>query len=737
MRQEAQSADTLVEGRSALGRRPAHLVNTTLYTITAGAPAPCGAHWSGGGTNFALFSENATRVELCLFDPTGVHELQRLVLPEYTDGIWHGYVSGLGPGTAYGYRVYGVYDPSQGHRFNPNKLLLDPYATAHLGQLGWGPEIFGYIRETGDDTTFDTRDSAPFVPKCLVTDPNFPWHDAPKQPRTCRVSVQDTVLYETHVKGYTKLHPHLPETMRGTFAGLGHPAVADYIESLGVTSIELLPIHTFMDETHLHDLHLTNYWGYNSIGFFAPDPRFAADPPHALQEFKSMVAQYHERCMEVILDVVYNHTAEGNERGPTLSFKGIDNRSYYRLHAENLRYYVNDTGTGNTVNADHPRVLQMICDSLRYWVEETHVDGFRFDLGTILAREPSGFDKGSGFLKVVMQDPVLSRVKLIAEPWDIGPGGYRVGEFPPGWMEWNDTFRDRTRAFWTGRGTAADLTRALTGSPEIFNHHGRRPWTSVNFVTAHDGFTLNDLVSYNEKHNLDNGENNRDGSSNNLSWNCGVEGPSTDPEITALRQRQMRNLLATLLLAQGTPMMLAGDEFARTQQGNNNAYCQDNSISWVDWTLRETNADMLAFARKLLEVRRNHALLRSSRYLSDTEDSDLHIRELVWIGPNGTEAPRETWADQDPASFGMLIDGDSRVSGLPVRGTAESLLLLVNNHHADVAFTLPRMKAKGRWLQVLSTATVTENAEVVSGGSSTAVQRMSLELWKYLTAPSG
>ena len=648
------------------------MTETQRHRIREGSPNPRGATWDGKGTNFSLFSDNATRVELCLFDDSGEQELERITLPEYTDGVWHVYVEGLAPGAAYGYRVYGPYQPGEGHRFNPNKLLLDPYATAHIGSLKWGPEIFGYIVESGDDTTFDTRDSAANMPKCLVTDPHFAWNDDTESPRTCRVAWDATVLYELHAKGYTKLHPELPEQLRGTYAGLGAKPVVDYIESLGVTSIELLPIHTFMDESHLHDMNLTNFWGYNSIGFFAPDPRYAAEPKHALQEFKSMVAQYHKRCMEVVLDVVYNHTAEGNERGPTLSFKGIDNASYYRLHAENRRYYVNDTGTGNTVNVNHPRVLQMVCDSLRYWVQETHVDGFRFDLGTILAREPDGFDKGSGFLKVVMQDPVLSCVKLIAEPWDIGPGGYRVGEFPPGWMEWNDTFRDRSRGFWIGRDNATDLAKALTGSPEIFDHHGRRPWTSVNFITAHDGFTLHDLVSYNDKHNLDNGENNRDGSNDNRSWNCGVEGPTGDSKINSLRERQMRNLMATLLLSQGTPMMLAGDEFARTQRGNNNAYCQDTDISWVDWSLRESNGTMLSFTKKLLALRHRYPVLRSSRYLHDETDAELGVRELCWFLPDGTETQRSAWNGDSPQCFAMLIDGvgtgSARSNGVAVAG---------------------------------------------------------------------
>ena len=667
-----------------------------------GSPLPLGATWDGNGTNFSLFSENATRVELCLFDEEGTRETERIALPEYTDGIWHGYVEGLRPGTVYGYRVTGPYQPGEGHRFNPNKLLLDPYATEHIGALRWSPEIFGYVMESGDDTTFDTRDSAAFVPKCVVTDPQFPWSDQRPRPRECRVPWDDTVLYELHAKGYTKLHPALPEKLRGTYAGLGEPVVVNYIKSLGVTSIELLPIHTFVDESHLHDLHLSNYWGYNSIGFFAPDPRYAADPKEALREFKSMVGCYHEAGMEVILDVVYNHTAEGNERGPTLSFKGIDNASYYRLQAQDRRYYVNDTGTGNTVNVNHPRVLQMICDSLRYWVEETHVDGFRFDLGTILAREPDGFDKGSGFLKVVGQDPVLSRVKLIAEPWDIGPGGYRVGEFPPGWMEWNDTFRDRTRGFWIGQSSSGELAEALAGSPEIFDHVGRRPWTSVNFITAHDGFTMHDLVSYNDKHNLANGENNRDGSTNNRSWNCGVEGPTDDVDVHKQRSRQMRNLMATLLLAQGTPMMLAGDEFARTQNGNNNAYCQDNEISWIDWSLQEQNSSMLEFTRSLTKLRHHLPMLRRNRYLHTAADALGNVQELAWLCADGSALTAAAWQTQPPHCFGMLLDGCARRADAVQRGCLETLLLIVNDARSEEDFQLPHRGEEG-WRLLLDT----------------------------------
>jgi isoamylase len=541
-----------------------------VKSIEEGLPYPLGAHWDGTGTNFALFSANAIKVEVCLFDESGERELSRVELPEYTDQIFHGYLLDVGPGTFYGYRVHGPYDPEAGHRFNPNKLLLDPYARAHAGSLKWDPAVFGYKMESGDDLTFDERDSAPFVPKCVIVDPDFDWQgEAGRQ----RVAWDQTVVYEVHVKGFTKKHPGVQETLRGTYAGFGSRSMVEYLAGLGVTSIELLPIHTFVNDSNLLEKKLTNYWGYNTIGFFAPDPRYASDVPNSLREFKEMVARLHAAGIEVILDVVYNHTAEGNELGPTLSFKGIDNVSYYRLPADKRRY-VNDTGTGNTVNLSHPRVIQMVTDSLRYWSEHMHVDGFRFDLGTILAREVYGFDEQSGFLKAVDQDPVLTQVKLIAEPWDCGPGGYQVGGFPPGWAEWNDKFRDTVRDFWRGEATVAELTPRICASSDLFGHGGRRAWASVNFVTAHDGFTLNDWASYNDKHNEANGEDNKDGSSSNRSWNCGVEGPTDDKAIIDLRNRQKRNMLATLLLSQGTPMMLGGDEFGRTQHGNNNAYCQ-------------------------------------------------------------------------------------------------------------------------------------------------------------------
>ena len=495
---------------------------------------------------------------------SGARETDRFELPELTDEVFHGHLSEVGPGTFYGFRVHGPFEPEAGHRFNPNKLLLDPYARAHAGKLTWDPAVFGYtIGAEGDDLTFDERDSAPFVPKSVIVDPNFDWRG---EYRRRNISWANTIIYETHVKGFTQLHPEVDEKLRGFYAGLGSKPVVDYLKSLGVTTVELMPVHTFVDDSHLLEKGLKNYWGYSSIGFFAPDPRYASDVPNSLREFKEMIARLHDGGLEVILDVVYNHTAEGNERGPTLSFKGIDNKSYYRLMPDEPRFYINDTGTGNTLNLSHPRVIQMVVDSLRYWVSEARVDGFRFDLGTILAREPDGFSTESGFLKVVGQDPLLAEVKLIAEPWDCGPGGYQVGGFPPGWAEWNDRFRDDVRDFWRGEASAKTLAPRLCASPDKFNFRGRKPWASINFVAAHDGFTLRDLVSYNDKHNEANGEDNRDGNSDNRSWNCGAEGPTDDKDIQTLRRRQLRNLLATLILSQGTPMICAGDEFGRTQR---------------------------------------------------------------------------------------------------------------------------------------------------------------------------
>jgi isoamylase len=676
------------------------LTSNSSSRVREGHSQAHGAIWDGMGTNFTVFSAHATKVEICLFDSAGGKERERLVLPEYTDQIWHGYIPDVHPGSVYGLRVHGPYDPAAGHRFNPNKLLLDPYARAHTGELKWSPACFGYtIGAEGDDLSFDERDSAPFMPKCVVVDPDFDWKG---QPRTRSVPWDHTIIYEAHVKGFTQQHPSVADYQRGTYAGLGTKQVVDYVKSLGVTTIELLPIHTFINDSHLLEIGLTNYWGYNSIGFFAPDPRYSSAPDQCLREFKEMVARFHDAGLEVILDVVYNHTAEGNERGPTLSFKGIDNASYYRLQ-EDKRFYINDTGTGNTLNLSHPNVMEMVTDSLRYWVNELHVDGFRFDLGTILAREPNGFDNQSGFLKACHQDPVLRTVKLIAEPWDCGPGGYQVGGFPPGWAEWNDRYRDTVRDFWRGEGAASEVAKRLCASADIFNHYGRRPWACVNFVTVHDGFTMNDLVSYNEKHNEANGEDNKDGSSDNRSWNCGAEGETDDDAIRALRERQVRNMLATLLLSQGTPMLLAGDEFGRTQAGNNNAYCQDNEISWLDWNLNEDDQALVGFVQKLCALRHKYPILRRNRFLTGNYDEELEIKDLTWINASGAEMSDEDWGNGLMKCFGMLMDGRARPTGVRQRGTEAAMLMVLNAHYDLVEFTLPESAGEQGWALLIDT----------------------------------
>lgn len=664
-----------------------------------GNPFPLGATWDGLGVNFALFSAHASKVELCLFDRKGETELERIEMPEFTDEVWHCYLPDARPGTLYGYRVHGAYDPANGHRFNPNKLLLDPYAKGLSGELRWDASHFGYAMESGDDLSFDERDSAPFMPKCRVVDPAFTWG----RDRSPSIPWGETIFYETHVKGFTQRHPAVPEELRGTYAGLGQKEVVDYIRSLGVTSVELLPVHAFVQDQHLTDKGLANYWGYNTIGFFAPELRYSATG--SLAEFKEMVARLHDAGLEVILDVVYNHTAEGNEKGPTLSFKGIDNASYYRLIPDNQRYYINETGTGNTVNLSHPRVLQMVTDSLRYWVQEMHVDGFRFDLATILGREPYGFDEGGGFLDSCRQDPVLSSVKLIAEPWDIGPGGYQVGGFPPGWAEWNDKFRDTVRSYWKGdEGKLPGLATRLTASGDAFNKRGRRPWSSVNFVTAHDGFCLHDLVSYNEKHNEANGEDNRDGHSDNQSWNCGVEGPTDDPEIRALRERQKRNLLSTLLLSQGTPMILAGDELGRTQQGNNNTYCQDNELNWIDWEgIDEDGQSLIAFTRKLIALRKTLPILRRGRFLTGRHNAELDVKDVEWISPTGEPMQQGQWDDASARCLGMLLDGRARATGLHRPSMDATALLVLNAHHDVVKFRLPEVVGGKTWHCLMDT----------------------------------
>ena len=658
----------------------------TSRVVEAGDPTRRGASFDGRGTNFALFSGYAERVELCLFDASGT-ETERITLPEYTDEIWHGYVPGVGPGQLYGYRVHGPFQPEAGHRFNPNKLLIDPYAKMILGEIKWDPAVYGYsFDDEAADLSFNEADSAPFMPKCVITEPKSSTRHA-KTP----IPWGRAVLYETHVRGFTKQHPAVPANLRGTFEGLAHKDVVAYIKSLGVTSVELLPIHWFADDDHLLQKGLRNYWGYNSLGFFAPMTRYLG--PAGLGGFRRMVRAFHDAGLEVILDVVYNHTAEGNEKGATLCFKGIDNFSYYRTMPGEPRYYINDTGTGNTINTSHPRVLQMVLDSLRYWATEMEVDGFRFDLGTILGREPNGFDPRSGFFDAVGQDPTLSRLKLIGEPWDIGPGGYQVGGFPPGWSEWNDKFRDGVRDYWRGEhGTTRELAARVTGSGDVYDLKGRRPWSSVNFLTAHDGFTLNDLVSYNERHNEANGEDNRDGHSDNRSYNLGAEGPTDDVGIRQVRERQKRNLLATLLFSHGAPMILAGDEFGRTQKGNNNAYAQDNEISWVDWKgMREDGRKLTEFVRGLIRLRQEQPMLRRDNW------RDGMIVE--WLNPAGGFQTDEAWNDAGATTIGLRLARPDA----PADGTWREALILYNAVDLETAFVLPERQGEG-WAVVVDTA---------------------------------
>ena len=699
--------------------------------IEEGRPYPQGATWTGLGVNFALFSANATKVELCLFDDTGETEIERIALPEYTNEIWHGFLPNARPGTIYGYRVHGPYEPENGHRFNPNKLVLDPYAKAVVGQITWAPELYGYIMGE-EDTTFDTRDSAPFMVKGRVIDPAFTWGED----RAPRVPWERTVLYETHVKGFTKLHPAVPEELRGTFRGLATPEVIRDIRRLGVSSVELLPVHTFVDDSYLGEKGLSNYWGYSTLSFFAPMRRYASVPDFAFSEFKEMVCRFHAAGLEIILDVVYNHTCEGNEKGPTLSLKGIDNASYYRLMPDEPRYYINDTGTGNTLNLSHPRVIQMVMDSLRYWVTEMHVDGFRFDLGTILARESHGFDEQSGFLRAVGQDPVLSQVKMITEPWDCGPGSYQVGGFPPGWAEWNDRYRDNTREFWKGTGSVKTMATRFTGSSDFFNKRGRPAWSSVNFLTAHDGFTLNDWASYNEKHNDANGEDGNDGNSNNESWNCGFEGPTDDPDINALRLRQIRNMLATLLLSRGTPMLLAGDEFGRTQNGNNNAYCQDNEISWLDWNLDERGQGLVEFVTHLTQLRRRLPILYRSRFLTAEWNEELGVKDVAWIKPDGQEMDQAAWDDTHTRCLGIVLDGRAQASGIKRRGQDATVLVVLNSYHEGVPFTLPTVPGGQGWQLLVDTNLDTPAMDVFPIGHAYVATGRSLLLFE-LTHDAG
>ena len=670
--------------------------------VWPGRPYPLGATWDGEGVNFALFSEHAEKVELCIFDATAQHEVARVALPEYTDQVWHGYLPDARPNLLYGYRVHGPYDPPAGHRFNPHKLLLDPYAKALHGPLRWSDAHFGYrVGSPRDDLSFYRRDNARGMPKCRVVDTAFTWGDD-RQPQR---PWEETIIYEMHLKGFTAKHPGVDPARAGTFAALAAPAIIDNLIELGITAVELLPTHAWVDDRHLVQRNLVNYWGYNSIGFFTPDPRCLSSG--LVSEFKTAVKRLHDAGIEVILDVVYNHTGEGNHMGPTLSYRGIDNRSYYRLQ-DDRRYYTDFTGTGNTLNLDPPRVLQLVMDSLRYWASEMRVDGFRFDLAPVLGRWRGDFAQDSVFFDAVRQDPVLSRVKLIAEPWDLGPNGYQLGNFPPGWAEWNAQYRDTIRRFWKGDdGLVAGLASRLAGSSDIFGRHGRRPWASVNFVTAHDGFTLHDLVSYNDKHNEANGEDNRDGHNGNFSWNWGAEGPTDDPDIRALRERQKRNILATLLLSLGTPMLLAGDEFGRTQNGNNNAYCQDDDISWVQWNAITAEAAVLRdFVRYLIALRRRHRIFSRPRFLRGEVVSGEGLKDITWLTPEGREAGHEDWNNPLAHCIGYVLGGGAGEFFTPggQRDIDDSFLVMLNAYHDDIDFNMPKLPIDGRWRPLVDTS---------------------------------
>jgi isoamylase len=664
-----------------------------------GAPYPLGATWDGAGVNFAIFSEHATQIELCLFDSADDKiESARLVLPEQTDMVWHGYLPWVLPGQVYGYRVHGPYEPAAGHRFNPKKVVLDPYAKAIARTVHWGPEMYGY-QQGGDDAdlNMDDRDNAGSAPLAAVVDNAFTWgNDRP--PGT---PWHKTIIYELHVKGFTQLRADLPERIRGTYTGLGSEPAIRHLQDMGITAVELMPVHHHVSDNRLVDRGLENYWGYNTLGYFAPDTRYSmVGPLESVRAFKTMVKNLHSAGLEVILDVVYNHTAEGNHLGPTLFLRGVDNAAYYRLVQDNPRYYMDYTGCGNTLNVRHPRVLQLIMDSLRYWVLEMHVDGFRFDLASALARELHEVDKLGAFFDIIHQDPLLSQVKLIAEPWDIGEGGYQVGNFPVGWTEWNGKYRDTVRRFWKGDGgVVSELATRLAGSSDLYSHSGRRPYASINFVTSHDGFTLNDLVSYNEKHNEANLENNQDGDNNNLSWNCGAEGPTEDPAIIALREQQKRNFLATLFLSQGVPMLCGGDEFSRTQQGNNNAYCQDNPISWMHWDWSPAQAELVAFTRYVIGLRKEHAVLRRRRFFQGRDIRGAGVKDIVWYEPRGTEMTDKTWGDHFARCLGVLLNGDVLEEmdehGDPLKG--DTLFLMFNAYHGSVLFRLPLKSQGGRW----------------------------------------
>ncbi|MCF6386709.1 glycogen debranching protein GlgX [Mycobacterium sp. MBM] len=697
--------------------------------VWPGKAYPLGATYDGSGTNFALFSEVAERVELCLFDEGGVET--RYPLPEVDAFVWHGFLPTVEPGQRYGYRVHGPHDPANGDRCNPNKLLLDPYAKAIDGTFQWDQSLFGY--NFGDPDSRNDDDSAASMPKSVVINPYFDWGiDRPPQREYA-----DSFIYEAHVKGLTQTHPDIPDTMRGTYAAIGHPAIIDHLQALGVTAIELMPVHHFANDSTLIDKGLSNYWGYNTIGFFAPDSKYSssATPGGQVQEFKAMVRTLHEAGIEVILDVVYNHTAEGNHLGPTVSMRGIDNAAYYRLVDDDKRYYMDYTGTGNSLNVGHPHSLQLIMDSLRYWVTEMHVDGFRFDLASTLAREFYDVDKLSTFFELVQQDPTVSQVKLIAEPWDVGPGGYQVGNFPPQWTEWNGKYRDTVRDFWRGEaGSLGEFASRLTGSADLYEQSARRPVASINFVIAHDGFTLRDLVSYNEKHNDANGEDNNDGESHNRSWNCGVEGPTDDPEINALRAQQERNFLTTLLLSQGVPMICHGDELGRTQGGNNNGYCQDNEITWVDW--ENADEELMDFAARVSAIRAEHPVFRRRRFFNGLpvrQRGSVVVPDISWFRPDGSEMSDEDWDTGFGKSVAVYLNGNG-IPDLDPRGQRvidDSFLVCFNGHHEPLEFVLPPQEFGAAWHTVVDTAAPAGvGDEAVAAGASRKVAARSVTVFQ-------
>ncbi|MCK8601275.1 glycogen debranching protein GlgX [Desulfoferrobacter suflitae] len=706
--------------------------------VWPGEPYPLGATWDGSGVNFALFSENATAVELCLFDSGDEERETRIAMKDQTDMVWHLYLPEARPGQLYGYRVYGPYAPQEGHRFNPAKLLIDPYAKAISGMPKWHDALFGYtIGHPEADLSMDERDSAPYAPKCVVVDPAFSWAgDMPP-----KIPWDRTIIYELHTKGFTKLHPAIPKKLRGTYTALASPAVIEYLLSLGITAVELMPVHHFIHDRHLLEKGLRNFWGYNSIGFFAPHGEYSStgDRGQQLEEFKIMVKTLHREGIEVILDVVYNHTGEGNHLGPTLSFRGIDNTAYYRLVEGDPHHYMDYTGTGNTLDMTHPRVLQLIMDSLRYWVLEMHVDGFRFDLAATLARELHEVDRLGAFFDIIHQDPLLSQVKLIAEPWDLGEGGYQVGNFPVLWTEWNGEYRDTLRSFWKGDDAQlGNVAYRLTGSSDLYARTGRRPYASINFITCHDGFTLQDLVSYNEKHNEANNEGNRDGTDNNLSWNCGVEGPTNDAKVLALRARQQRNFLASLLFSQGVPMLHSGDEFGHTKNGNNNTYCQDNELSWLDWDLNRARSKLLEFTRFVIQLRRKHPVLRRRNFFRGRLMRGDKHKDLRWLRPDGKEMTEDDWNNPHARCLAMILAGNEEaIDEVDERGNAisdDSLLLMLNAYHEPVPFTLPEhFGYEGQWELVMDTRSSTgkrKHQSIAIHGTYDLVSR-SLALFRF------